>query len=84
MTNLYAQLVNKDCGYDHDKEKVKKYNLGSVFEVKDVSVGQSSSTVKLVGEDGYFNSVHFRYFDTNGEVNIYERYSPYRGRGCTE
>lgn len=78
MEKLYAQLIKKDCGYDHDIEKVRKYKLGSVFEVSAVFVGQSSSTVKLVGESGGFNSIHFKYYDSNGEVNIYERYSPYR------
>lgn len=78
--NLNARLVNKDCGYTSDQEQVKPYALGTIFEVEDVHMGQSHTSVHLSGEKGSFNSIHFQFVDDEGlPVNIFKdpRFNPY-------
>lgn len=82
--NLKAVLVNKNCGYPHDIEDIAPYRVGAVFEVENISMGQSSSTVKLK-DTGWFNSIHFEYYTDDGvPVNIYRdpRFNPYITMGC--
>lgn len=79
---LYAICVCVDNGWPFDQEILKKNNIkiGDKFEVEDVSMGQSNTSITLKGFKNVFNSVHFRFEDESGsEINIYcdHRYNPY-------
>ena len=79
---LYAICVYVDNGWPFDQEILKKNNIkiGDKFEVEDVSMGQSNTSIILKGFKDDFNSVHFRFEDEYGNVvNIYDdpRYNPY-------
>ena len=57
-------------GYDHDLSRAcEKLVVGDKYIVDSLSVGQSSSTVKLKGIDGKFNTVMF----TNA-TDTYEKF----------
>lgn len=54
--------------------------VGERYEVEDVSMGGSYTSIYLTDIDGVFNSVQFDFEDENGiEVNIYKdpRYNSY-------
>ena len=79
---LYAICVCVDNGWPFDQEILKKNNIkiGDKFEVEDVFMGQSNTSIILKGFKDNFNSVHFRFEDEYGNVvNIYDdpRYNPY-------
>lgn len=79
---LYAICVCVDNGWPFDQEILKKNNIkiGDKFEVEDVSMGQSNTSIILKGFKDDFNFVHFRFEDEYGNVvNIYDdpRYNPY-------
>lgn len=79
---LYAICVCVDNGWPFDQEILKKNNIkiGDKFEVEDVSMGQSNTSIILKGFKDDFNSVHFSFEDEYGNVvNIYDdpRYNPY-------
>ena len=79
---LYAICVCVDNGWSIDQEILKKNNIkiGDKFEVEDVFMGQSNTSIILKGFKDKFNSVHFRFEDEYGNVvNIYDdpRYNPY-------
>lgn len=79
---LYAIYVCVDNVWTIDQEILKKNNIkiGDKFEVEDVSMGQSNTSITLKGFKDVFNSVNFRFEDEYGNVvNIYDdpRYNPY-------
>lgn len=79
---LYAIYVCVDNSWTIDQEILKKNNIkiGDKFEVEDVSMGQSNTSITLKGFKDVFNSVNFRFEDESGDViNIYDnpRYNPY-------
>lgn len=64
--NIYSppgtlvQYAHEDAGYKHHQEAAKaKLELGCVYEVEKTDVYSSSSTVKLRGIPGTFNTVLF-------------------------
>lgn len=64
---LMATIISHDNGYTSDQEQVKNLgNIGDIFEVLNVSVDRSSTTITLTGIIGVFNSVNFN-FTKNGE-----------------
>ena len=70
--NLIALLTHKDWGYRGDMESVSNYPLNAVFEVENISIGQSHSSLELVGIDSIFNTINFDFFDDDGNpVNIF-------------
>ena len=79
---LYAICEYIDNGYDSDQKQLSKYNIkvGDRFEVEEINMGQSSTSIYLEGFEESFNSVHFRFEDEDGNrINIYDnpRYNPY-------
>ena len=79
---VYAVFNYPDNGYDFDVEFSKKSGLkvGEKYEMVDAYVGQSHSSIRLNGIEGYFNSVQFDFENEYGEiVDIYrsQKYSPY-------
>jgi hypothetical protein len=52
------------------------------YVVERVDMGQSYTTLKLLGKDFYYNSVMFDFYEEDKEIDIYsdERYNPYLRR----
>lgn len=79
---LYAICDDLSCGFSHDQEYLIKNNfkIGDKFEVEDINMGQSYTSVFLKGYPYCFNSVNFRFEDENGnDIDIFNdpRYNPY-------
>lgn len=68
-------------GHDCDKEYVKKMGLkvGERYEVEDISMGGSHTSVYLKDIKGSFNSVQFEFEEDEKPIDIYRdpRYNPY-------
>ena len=78
---VYAIVSELNCGYDHDKEMAKQagFQIGDRFTVSDISMGQSSTSIRLKELAGGFNSVFFRFEEDGAPLNIYSdhRFNPY-------
>ena len=82
---LYIQTSNNmliaKCIQDFDPWNEEKYpiNIGKTYEVNDVDMGRSYTTIYLVGFKQGFNSVCFKFYENNRSINIYKdrRYNPY-------
>ena len=78
---LYAKFMYPNYGYDCDKEYVKKVGLkvGERYEVEDISMGGSHTSVYLKDIKGSFNSVQFKFEEDEKSIDIYRdpRYNPY-------
>lgn len=63
---LYAKVSSIENGYESDQRAAKAlvddYGILTHFEVEKVYVDRSSSQVKLLWEDGKFNTVNFDFF----------------------
>ncbi|QWY13404.1 hypothetical protein [Escherichia phage vB_EcoM-ZQ3] len=63
---LYAKVKSVENGYESDQQAAKAlvndYGILTNFEVEKVYIDRSSSQVKLLWEDGKFNSVNFDFF----------------------
>lgn len=63
---LYAKVSSIENGYKYDQEAAKAliddYGILTCFEVEKVYIDRSSSQVKLLCEDGKFNTVNFDFF----------------------
>lgn len=70
---LYAKFMYPDNGYDCDVEYAKKVGLkiGERYEVEDLSMGQSNTSVYLKDIKGCFNSVQFDFEEDDKPVDIY-------------
>ena len=70
---LYAKFMYPDYGHDCDVEHAKKVGLkvGERYEVEDLSMGGSHTSIFLKNIDGVFNSVQFEFFEDEQEVDIY-------------
>lgn len=72
-SKITAFFLYPDNGYDSDIEKAKKYlKFGQSYKVLDADVGQSNTKVVLEvdGQKVSFNSVHFKFFRDENEVDI--------------
>ncbi len=78
---LYAKFMYPDNGYDYDEEYAKKMGLkvSERYEVEDVDMGQSHTSIYLKNIKGCFNSVHFEFEENGNPIDIYDdpRYNPY-------
>ena len=78
---LYAKFVYPDYGYDCDIEYAKKVGLkvGERYEVEDLSMGGSHTSIFLKNIDGSFNSVQFEFEEDDMPIDIYRspKYNPY-------
>lgn len=83
MSQLYCRVSNKNNGYDSDKELIKSLDSGKFHIVERVSMGQSSTSIKIKDCDFYFNSVNLTFYKKDGESyiehDIYSdpEYNPY-------
>ena len=58
---LYAKLLNNKDDID-----LEKFDIGHIFKINDIDIGQSSTTLYLDCEDDLgFNSVYFSILDKN-------------------
>lgn len=79
---LYARFKYPENGYDADKEYAKSIPLkiNERYAVEDVFMGQSNTSITLIGIPGSFNSVQFEFETPNGNpIDIYKskKYNPY-------
>lgn len=78
---LYARFMHPDNGYDCDKEYAKKMGLkvGERYEVEDISMGGSHTSIYLKDIKGSFNPVQFEFEEDGEPIDIYRdpRYNPY-------
>ena len=78
---LYAKFMYPDYGYDCDVEFAKKMGLevGEKYEVEDLSMGGSHTSIFLKGIKGGFNSVQFEFEEDGKPINIFNspKYNPY-------
>ena len=75
--DIYAKCVReneKGCSWlEHDLE------VGKLYEVKDISMGQSCTSVYLKDKTHSYNSVLFEFYEGNKQIDIYrdKRFNPY-------
>ena len=78
---LYAKFMHPNYGLDCDKEYAKKMGLkvNERYEVEDISMGGSYTSVYLKDIKGSFNSVQFEFEEDGKPIDIYRdpRYNPY-------
>lgn len=79
--SLTAIVVRLDCGYESDRKAAEDagFKIGDRLEVKDISMGQSHTTVYLKEDGRGYNSVFFSFEESGKPINIYNdpRYNPY-------
>lgn len=72
----YAKFMYPNNGRECDREHIKKLGIkkGIFYEVKTVSIGQSSTTIYLKDfPNTSFNSVNFTFYNSNKKkINILE------------
>lgn len=66
--SLIAIVTTLEAGYAFDKQQMVECNLkvGDRIPVRDIDMGQSSTSIYLDGYKGSFNSVFFE-FEENGK-----------------
>ena len=78
---LYAKFMYPDNGYDGDVEFAKKTGLevGEKYEVEDLSMGGSHTSIFLKDVNCSFNSVQFEFEEDGEPIDIYNspKYNPY-------
>lgn len=78
---LYAIFMYPENGHDCDVEYAKEVGLkvGEKYEVEDISMGQSATSVYLKDIKGVFNSVQFEFEEDGKLIDIYDslKYNPY-------
>lgn len=70
---LSAKFMYPENGTDNDKRKVADAGLvpGETYEVYDIDMGHWYTEVYLKGYKGWFNSVHFVFYEDGKEFDIY-------------
>lgn len=74
---IYAKCIREseeDCSWlKHDLE------VGKLYEVKDIYMGQSSTSVSLKERNKCYNSVYLEFYENDRIINIFEdeRFNPY-------
>ena len=79
---LYARFNHPNNGWPNEREYAKNAGLqvGEKYEVEDVSMGGSYTSIYLTEIEGVFNSVQFDFEEADGTpVDIYDdpRYCSY-------
>lgn len=70
----YAKYQFPNAGYDGDKERCKELELGKLYELTYVSMGQSHTSIRLKGFEGTFNSINFSFWTDDTESGELERF----------
>ena len=78
---LYAKFIYPDYGHDCDVEHAIKVGLkvGEKYEVENLSMGGSHTSIYLKDINGAFNSVQFEFEEDGKPINIFNspKYNPY-------
>lgn len=78
---LYAKFMHPDSGRECNIEHAKNIGLkvGESYEVEDISMGGSSTSIFLKDIEGSFNSVQFDFEEDGKPINIFDspKYNPY-------
>ena len=78
---LYAKFMYPDNGYNSDIKSAKEAGLkiGANYEVADIIMGQSHTSIYLQNINGSFNAVQFDFEEDGQPVDIYRttKYNPY-------
>ena len=78
---LYAKYTKPNAGYNCDKETNQKYLiLNQRYEVSDVSMGQSHTTIHLKDFPKVaFNSISFEFYHDDELIDLvdFPEYNPY-------
>lgn len=77
---LTAKYVHPDNGYELERQRTAMLLVeGKEYEVKDILMGQSHTTILLADLDGVFNNVLFDFFEDGKEIDIFTspKYNPY-------
>ena len=79
---IYAVVETLRAGYDCEEEMVKSlgFKVGDKFEVEDIDMGGSSTSIHLKDFPNQpFNSVFFEFEENGKELDIYDdtRFNPY-------
>lgn len=78
---LYARFMYPENGHDCDVEYAKKIGLkvGEKYEVEDLVMGQSHTSIYLKDIEGVFNSVQFDFEEDGKPIDICDspKYNPY-------
>lgn len=75
--NIYAKCIKEsdsDCSWlEHDLE------VGKLYEVENIYMGQSHTTITLKDKKGAYNSVLFEFYENGKQIDIYrdKRINPY-------
>lgn len=75
-----AKFAYPENGTAHHQETAKKYlHVGHEYEVSQIIMGQSYTSVYLSGIDCVFNSVMFDFYENGNDLNIFRdnRFNPY-------
>jgi hypothetical protein len=81
---IYAEFLDKNGhNYDIATAKEQKLEKGKLYEVEDINIGQSTTSIKIKGYEPTFNSVMFKFYDIDSEpIDIFKtKYNPYRFGG---
>lgn len=82
----YARFDYPENGMSCDKETNKVLEVGKMYELESVDMGQSHTSIFLKGLRYSFNSVNFSFWtDNNGKLESFylqerEEYNPYLRR----
>ena len=81
-SKLYAKFLHPNNGYQYDKDKCKEQSLelNERYEVLNVSMGQSHTSIVIKNKQYSFNSVNFEFEDEDGnDWDIYSdpNFNPY-------
>ena len=57
---IKAEPIDEHYGLKKDK-----------YDVREINMGQSNTSTMLMGFDKVFNSIHFKYYLYNREIDIY-------------
>lgn len=83
MEKVMARFLYPDHGTRFDIQKVQEAGLekGKDYEVREIFMGQSRTSIFLEGLEGPFNSVQFEFFEDGKPLNIFRdsRFNPYLG-----
>ena len=84
---IYAVVETLRAGYDCEEEMVKSlgFKVGDKFEVEDIDMGGSSTSIYLKDFPNQpFNSVFFEFEENGKELGIYDdtRFNPYLNYWC--
>lgn len=70
---LFAKYTHPENGYPCDKKDASEnLVLNNFYEVENIIMGQSYTTIYLKNIEGTFNSVSFDFYLDNQPINIYE------------